>query len=84
MRNEWENTGAELFRTFAFENFSDAFSFAEKIAVIAEEMNHHPELTIAWGKCAVSLTSHDAHGITERDFELAEKIDSITDSEDDQ
>ncbi len=77
MSKEWGQVNNALQKKFAFDDFRSAFAFASKVALLAEEMNHHPELTIAWGSCVVTLTSHDAQGVTERDFLLSKKIDSI-------
>lgn len=64
-------------RSFAFKNFADALAFANKIAVIAEEEGHHPDLTVSWGKVGVQLTTHAIGGLSENDFILAAKIDRI-------
>jgi 4a-hydroxytetrahydrobiopterin dehydratase len=77
MSNEWGQLDGALSKKFTFKNFAEAFAFASRVALLAEEMNHHPKLTVAWGVCEVSLTSHDVQGVTERDFILSKKIDSI-------
>ena len=66
-----------LVREFRFKNFAEALAFANKIGVIAEEENHHPELTVGWGSVAVELSTHAIHGLSENDFILASKIDEI-------
>ena len=66
-----------LARTFPFKNFKDALEFANRIGAIAEEENHHPDLTISWGALGVELSTHAMQGLSENDFILASKIDQI-------
>ena len=66
-----------LVREFRFKNFMQAMDFANKIATVAEEENHHPDLTIGWGSVAVELSTHAVGGLSENDFILAAKIDGI-------
>jgi len=69
-----ENT---IVRNFKFKTFVDAFSFMTAIALIAEKMNHHPDWSNSYNKVNVTLTTHEANGITQRDFDLASSIDRI-------
>jgi 4a-hydroxytetrahydrobiopterin dehydratase len=64
-------------RTFMFNDFNAAFGFMARVALAAEKMNHHPEWLNVWNRVAVTLSSHDAGGLTERDLKLAEIIDRI-------
>ena len=64
-------------RTFTFADFSQAFGFIVRVALAAEKMDHHPEWTNVYGTVTVTLTSHDAGGVTERDIRLAEAMDRI-------
>jgi 4a-hydroxytetrahydrobiopterin dehydratase len=73
----WERAGDALTRTFEFANFVGSVDFINRITPVAEEMNHHPDLSISWNKVEVSVSTHSEGGITERDFELATKIDSL-------
>lgn len=66
-----------LVREFHFKNFTDAMVFANKVAAIAEEENHHPDLSIGWGRVAVELTTHAIEGLSENDFIVAAKIDEL-------
>ena len=67
----------KISKTFKFKNFREAISFANAVAEIAETEGHHPDLSISWGKVAVELTTHAVKGLSENDFILAAKIDSL-------
>jgi len=77
--NGWalDEDGNALVRTFKFKNFSEAFGFLTRVALIAEKIDHHPEFTNVWNRVDFRLTSHDAGGVTERDIGLAEAINGI-------
>lgn len=77
-RSGWtlEDGEKAISRTFRFENFPVAFGFMAEMAVIAEEMDHHPEWSNVWNKVSVRLTTHDAGGLTELDFTLAAHMDA--------
>ena len=64
-------------RTFTFKDFNAAFGFMTRAALVAERMNHHPEWFNVWSRVEVTLATHDAGGLTERDLKLAEAMDSI-------
>lgn len=66
-----------LFKNFVFKNFSDALEFTNKVGVEAEKVNHHPNINLGWGYVGIWLTTHDAHGITDKDRNLAVSIDQI-------
>ena len=61
-----------LTRTFEFGNFAQAMAFAVRIGEAADAADHHPEITVSWGRVRVEWWSHDANGVTSRDIELAE------------
>lgn len=65
-----------LFKSFAFKNFQKALAFAQIIGKVADEENHHPELTVAWGALKVRIWTHKIDGLTESDFILAAKIEA--------
>lgn len=67
----------ELWKSFSFRNFRDAFAFATQIALLAEGEAHRPELCVSWGEVRVRLTTNAACGLTENDFILAAKIDRL-------
>ena len=67
----------KISKTFKFKDFVQAMEFAKKITPVAEAEGHHPDLTIGWGKVAVELSTHAINGLSENDFILAAKIDTI-------
>ena len=69
------NAAGHLERTYSFDDFAKAMAFANKVADIAEAEGHHPDLTIAWGKCTVEIWTHKISGLTESDFYFAAKAD---------
>jgi 4a-hydroxytetrahydrobiopterin dehydratase len=62
---------------FKFKTFSEAFSFMTRVALAAEKMDHHPEWSNVYNKVRITLTTHSAGGLTEKDMKLAEKIDRL-------
>lgn len=73
----WTVVDGTLQCTFAFRNFREAFAFMTEAALVAERSNHHPEWSNVYNRVTVKLTTHDAGGITEKDFKLASQMDSI-------
>lgn len=71
----WQMVDGKLSKTFKFESFISAFGWMTKIAVWAEKLNHHPEWFNLYNKVEVRLTTHDVEGISELDFNLAEKME---------
>lgn len=76
-RSGWERDGDAMRREFKFDDFVGSVEFVNRIAPVAEEMNHHPDLSISWNRVVVSLSTHSQGGITEDDFRLAERIDPL-------
>lgn len=74
---DWEAENDNLKKHFEFENFADALSFVNRVGAVAEERDHHPDVLLGWGYAEFFLTTHDAGGITERDFDLARAIENI-------
>ena len=74
---EWTIESDKLFREFAFSRFVEAFGFMTSVAIVAEKQNHPPEWFKVSTKVRIHLTTHEAGGITERDFALARSIDKI-------
>ena len=74
---DWVIENNKLHKEFLFSNFIQAFGFMTQAAIIAESMNHHPEWFNIYKKVVVDLTTHEAGGITDLDFELAGKMENI-------
>jgi 4a-hydroxytetrahydrobiopterin dehydratase len=75
---DWEVRNGTLFRKFEFKDFKEAFAFMTLVADLAEEHNHHPDWCNSWNTVNVSLKSHDAGAITDRDVALAEAINAVS------
>ena len=74
----WTETATEMERTFMFHDFTEAFAFMTRVAAVAEEMNHHPDMAIAWNRVTLRLTTHSAgHTLTALDRALAAKVDTL-------
>jgi 4a-hydroxytetrahydrobiopterin dehydratase len=73
----WIEQDHSLHREFTFGDFSEAWGFMTRVAMAAEKRDHHPDWSNAWNSVKISLTSHDAGGVTDRDRDLAESIDAI-------
>lgn len=69
---------SELSKSFETNSFVDGLSLVARITVHAELMNHHPTILLSYGAVKVTLTTHDAKGLTLKDFELAERIDKLS------
>ena len=73
----WDYTDGALYTIFEFENFKECFSAMTRIAFECERLNHHPEWSNVYNSLEIFLLTHDADGVTEKDFELAEIIDEL-------
>jgi 4a-hydroxytetrahydrobiopterin dehydratase len=73
----WRVENGELTRTFHFEDFRASMGFVNRLADLAEEAGHHPDIDIRYNKVRLGLTTHDAGGITAKDFELATSADKL-------
>ncbi len=73
----WSVVNGKLHREFKFANFVEAFGWMASVALTAEKQDHHPEWFNVWNKVVVDLTTHDAGGISERDFSLAAEMDRL-------
>ena len=67
-----------LIKNFKFKNFEDSLNFTNKVGEIAEQENHHPDISFGWGYAEIKVTTHAIKGLSENDFILAAKIDKIT------
>ena len=73
----WAACEGKLRREFAFADFSEAFAFMARVALLAEKADHHPDWSNSWNKVVIELSSHDAGGLTQRDLDLAAAIDRL-------
>ena len=72
--NELKNT---ITKTFEFNSYLDGIDFVNEVANLAEQENHHPDIEIGYCKVTISLTTHDAGGLTDKDYKLAKLIDDL-------
>ncbi|MDX1509799.1 MAG: 4a-hydroxytetrahydrobiopterin dehydratase [Nitriliruptorales bacterium] len=75
--DNWQRDGDAITRTFRADSYPDAVAFVVRMAFAAEEANHHPDITWSWVNVTVSLSTHDAGGITQNDLDLAATIDRL-------
>ena len=75
---EWKLSGELMVRTYLFKDFPAAIKFVNAAAGQAEQVWHHPDIDIRWNKVTLALTTHDAGGLTEKDFDLARKFDALS------
>jgi 4a-hydroxytetrahydrobiopterin dehydratase len=73
----WAVREDRITRTFTFEDFAEALGFVTRVGLAAERVFHHPDIDIRWNQVTLTLTSHDAGGLTERDIELAARIEGF-------
>jgi 4a-hydroxytetrahydrobiopterin dehydratase len=74
---DWKIVDGKLNRAFKFDDFVNAFGFMTKIAIVAEKMGHHPELSNTYNRVVINLITHDINAIGPLDIELAKKIDTF-------
>lgn len=76
---EQEHGNSQLTRTFSFNNFNEAFGFMTRVALLAEQHNHHPWWSNVWNKVEIKLSTHDAGDVvTDQDYQLAAAINKLT------
>lgn len=73
----WSLVQGKLYAEFTFPDFISAFGFMTRVAIVAQAENHHPEWSNTYNKVRIHLTTHEAGGISERDFSLARRIDQL-------
>jgi 4a-hydroxytetrahydrobiopterin dehydratase len=73
----WQRTGDAISKSFELQDFKGSVDFVNSLTPEAEDMNHHPDLEISWNKVTVTITTHSEGGLTDNDFELAKRIDSV-------
>lgn len=74
----WTVDGDRLVRRYTFGDFVASLAFVNRVGVIAEEADHHPDITFGWGYAEIATTTHDRGGVTDVDFALAGRINSIS------
>lgn len=72
---DWEHRDGSLFRSFSFANFRQAFAFMTQLAMVAEQLNHHPEWSNVYNRVDITITTHDAGGLTALDGSFVEAAD---------
>jgi len=76
---EWSEVGGGIQRTFQFDDFRGSMRFVNAVAEEAEKAQHHPDIMVRYNKVTLTLTTHDAGGITRKDFDLAKAADELAD-----
>ena len=76
---DYEDGRDAIVRQFLFQDFSEAFAFMTRVALLAEVQDHHPEWSNVWNRVEILLTTHDAGGLSERDISMARAIDALLD-----
>jgi 4a-hydroxytetrahydrobiopterin dehydratase len=74
---DWKRDGDELRKTFQLSSFPMAIAFVTHVGFLAEAAGHHPDIDVRWRNVSLALTTHDAGGLTAKDFDLAAQIDEI-------
>lgn len=73
----WERRGSQIERSFKLKDFAEAMTFVNRVAELAEEANHHPDIGISWNKVTLTLSTHSQGGLTQNDFDLAARINGL-------
>ena len=73
----WQLADGGIVKTYAFQSYARCIAFVVEVAFAAEKRDHHPDLTVTWGKVAVRWSTHDAGGVTALDLEMAEATDGL-------
>ena len=75
---QWRREGSEIARDWRFKDFSEAIAFVNRVADVAEEANHHPDILVhGWNNVRLSLATHSEGGLTDADFKMAERFDRL-------
>ena len=75
--NGWKVENNNLKKRYSFANFAESLTFINQVGAIAEQHDHHPDITFGWGFAEINLTTHDRGGITAFDFAVAKEIDAF-------
>ena len=74
---QWNEKDNIITKTFEFSSYLDGIEFVNEVANLSEQENHHPDITVGYCKVTISLTTHDAGSLTEKDYKLAKLIDDL-------
>ncbi len=74
---DWSESGGVIQRTYQFKDFLQSMKFVNAVAALAENRQHHPDILVRWNKVTLTLSTHDAGGITQKDFDLAKECDAV-------
>lgn len=77
--SDWSAVGDTISRTFEFRNFVEAMAFVNRVAGHAEDVQHHPDILVRWNRVTLTLSTHDAGGVTEKDLAFAKTADAMRD-----
>ena len=77
MEEGWKESNGMLTRTFEFPDFAETMVFVNNVAAVAEELDHHPDMHISYKTVVLELSTHSAGGVTEKDHELAKRINQL-------
>jgi 4a-hydroxytetrahydrobiopterin dehydratase len=72
----WTRDGKSIRKTFTFGDFKGSMAFVTRVALAAERMDHHPDMFVSYSRVTLTLSTHDAGGLTDRDFDLAKIVDA--------
>jgi 4a-hydroxytetrahydrobiopterin dehydratase len=76
--SKWNYINNQISREYQLKDFAEALSFVNKVGTLAEEMDHHPDILMhSWNKVKITVSTHSENGVTEKDFQLAGKIESV-------
>lgn len=76
--DNWQLEGSKkIHKAYKFKNFKQALDFTNQVGAVAEELQHHPDIYLTWGRVEIEIFTHEKDQLTDTDFELAEKIDQI-------
>jgi 4a-hydroxytetrahydrobiopterin dehydratase len=78
--NDWERSGNEIVKSYKLANFIASIGFVNKIAILAEKADHHPDILIQYSNVKITLSTHSEGGLTEKDFNLAGEIEGAFNS----
>jgi 4a-hydroxytetrahydrobiopterin dehydratase len=74
----WNFVNNQIEKEFSFENFAEALAFVNKVGLIAESLDHHPDILLhSWNKVKITVSTHSEGGVTEKDFNLANKMEEL-------